>query len=378
MNIKSGYKSINGDYIFAKIAKKAQEYKKKHPSATLINLGVGDVCFTPSKSLCENLIGETEYFSTEQGFCGYPDERGIEPLRKKISEYYFSLGAKVLPDEIFITTGAKPALGELFEICYFNKASIVVPTYPLYQELCDLHFVDYLLIKSNNKNAYPLPKEQSDVVFLCSPNNPTGTILSANAIKKYITYAKNNDSLIVIDGAYVDFSKKYICPYSFSGSENIVEVRSYSKNLCFTGLRCGYVVIKKQNSLYDAYKRYLTLRSNGVNVIIQKTAISSYNEKCKKEEWARIEYYKKNAKILKKALKSVGYNVKGGENAPYLLVEVKESTETFCDKLLNDMQIIATPGEAFNAPNQIRFSCLARREDILEGAKRIISSPLKK
>ena len=273
-----------------------------------------------------------------------------------------------MPEEVFITEGAKPALGNLFEICNFKKVAILAPTYPLYQELCNLHGVQTQLINGES-GANILPKGNVDAVFLCSPNNPTGRVISLNGLKKYAMYAKKAGAVIVIDGAYADFSKKYPCPYVFGGGKQIIEIRSYSKNLSFTGLRLGYVVIKKENPIYGAYKRYLSLRSNGVNVIMQRSAIISYENKSKMQEAERIEYYRKNATILKNTFKKCGLKCVGGVNAPYILVSVNQSGEEFFKNMLWNYGLVVTPGEAFGAKNSVRVSCLNTREITQKGAK---------
>lgn len=371
MNIKCGYKSINGDYIFSKVSKTVAQFKKENPKIKVVDLGVGDVKSPPPTKISSEIVKQSKNFSSIKGFCGYPDESGIKELKKAISNYYKQQGACVLEEEIFITTGAKPAIGELFEICNFSKAFILTPTYPLYEELCLLHGVDIQFEKTINKGKIGLPTNKADVIFICSPNNPTGEVISSKRLKKYATYAKNHNSLVVLDGAYADFSKHYVCPYLLKNSQNIIEVRSYSKNLCFTGLRLGYMVIKKDNPIYLPYKRYLSLRSNGVNVIMQRAAVKAYSAISKRQEQKKIEEYRQNAKVLKEVFNDAGFYCKGGVNAPYLLVNVKENGEQFFKNLLNYCAVVVTPGEAFRATNCVRVSCLANKEDIKEGAKRL-------
>ncbi len=371
MQIKCGYESINGDYIFSKVGEEVAKYKEKHPNERLIDLGVGDVKLPPVNEISAKILAESAKFTSQSGFCGYPNERGILPLRQTIANYYKERGADISPEEIFITTGAKPAIGELFELCDFESAAIVTPTYPLYEELCLLFKVKMQFVEYEGSGEIALPKERADVIFLCSPNNPTGKNLSEEALEKYVDYAKKNNSLVIIDGAYADFAKNYRCPYLIKGSENIVEVRSYSKNLCFTGLRLGYTVIKKENPLHGAYERYLSLRSNGVNVIMQRAAIISYSKRAKEQVNQRIEYYRENAIFLKRVFKKAGLKCSGGINAPYLLVSVNENGAQFFKRLLEKAGVAVTPGEAFRADNCVRVSCLAKREDVVEGAKRI-------
>lgn len=372
MDIKCGYKSINGDYIFQKVANEVAKYKKGGIKIPLLDLSVGDVKFPPPKKVGRAIVKQSIYFNKSAYFCGYPPECGIYELKKRISEYYASLGADVDSDEIFITTGAKPALGELFEICNFSRAQIIIPTYPLYEELCRLHGVKVEFVKSQPKNAFPLPKNGGDVLFACSPNNPTGEVLTEGQTKDLARYCNEKGMLLVIDGAYADFTDRYYCPYLVENCDNVVEVRSYSKNLSFTGIRCGYVVIKKQNPIHSAYKKYLSLRSNGVNVITQRAVISSYCKKSKMQERKRIEYYRTNAEILRSAFVNSSFSVIGGENAPYLLIgNLKQNGEDFFKKLLYSLGIAVTPGEAFFAPNSVRISCLCSSNTAKRASRRL-------
>ena len=371
MRIKAGYSFVNGDYVFSTVAKEVKNFKQEAPNVEVIDLGVGDVKLPPPESVCRAIIQSSEQFITPQGFCGYPPEEGIEDLRKAISEYYKKHGAEVFCDEIFITTGAKPALGELFEICNFRRASIIIPTYPIYEELCALHGVAVDFCLANEKNSYPLPQKKADVAFYCSPNNPMGYALSKKQLVKICADSLQNNYLAVIDGAYADFSEDYIPPYKFKNCANVIEVRSYSKNLCFTGLRLGYMVIKRDNPIYSAYKKYLSIRSNGVNVIMQRSAICAYSIECVKEQKKRVEYYRQNASILAKPFLDARLKVMGGKNAPYLIIEVKENGHDFFKKALYGCAVVVTPGEAFRANNCIRISCLCSEENATEGAKRL-------
>ena len=369
--IKCGYKSINGDYIFTKTAKMVEEYKINNPNKQVLNLGVGDVNLPPPDIVCDFLKSETERFCTKSGFCGYPDERGIIELRQAISDYYKGLGSRVFADEIFVTTGAKPALGELFELCDFKRVAIVTPTYPLYEELCCLHSVEFERVSATKENEFPLPTQKCDAIFLCSPNNPTGAVLTYNHLERYINYAKENNSLIIIDGAYADFTERYNCPYLLENSECIIEVRSYSKNLCFTGLRCGFIVIKNKNPLHKGYEKYLRLRSNGVNAIVQRTAVCAYTKECVLQQKERMQIYRENASLLRELFTGFGYECTLGLDVPFVVVKVNQNGEDFCKNLLFKCGVVATPGEAFCADKSIRFSCLVYNAVALEGVKRM-------
>ena len=321
----------------------------------------------PPKELCERLLSETKGFITPTGFTGYPSELGILQLREKISEYYVRIGACVQYDEIFITHGAKPAIGEIIEVSNFTTALIITPTYPLYEELCAVNNIKVRF--ATLEQLKEISSEKFDVIFLCSPNNPTGEMLDISIIGQFIDIASKNNATIILDGAYADFSDNYFCPYLLKGSEKIIEVRTYSKNLCFTGIRCGYVVIKKQNPFNEGYRRYLSLRSNGVNVITQKTAIFSYHEAVESEVKKRAMEYRHKADIIAKVLKKHNIKFSGGQNVPYLLCECKESGEKIFKELLYKMGVVVTPGEAFRANKHLRISCFALEDEILMGAK---------
>ena len=365
MSVKCGYKSIIGDYIFNEIALEVKKYKKNN--GEVVDLGVGDVKIPPPKQICEKLIEESKIFSSIQGFCGYPNECGILELREKISEYYNEKGASVSPDEIFITTGAKPCIGEIVELSNAKKALIITPTYPLYEELCRANNIQVVYAKLSEIDK--ICSDDLRLIFLCSPNNPTGEIIDNRHMQQLIELANKNNATIILDGAYADFCDNYPCPYLLKCSERIIEVRTYSKNLCFTGLRCGYVVIKNKSPFNEGYKRYLSLRSNGVNVIMQKTAIFAYEKSVIEEVKNRAEKYREKAKIISQVLKKHNLTFTGGKNIPFVLCEVKTSGKEFFYNLLYSKGVVVTPGEAFGASNSIRISCFAKKEQIIRGAR---------
>lgn len=364
--IKWAYKSINGDYVFEKVSNEVQKYKSLY-NKTVIDLGVGDVKMPPPNNVCKQLKKQVERFVTPTGFCGYQNECGILPLRERICEYYESKGATIYPDEVFITNGAKPSLGELLEIANFTKALIITPTYPLYEELCKVHKIKTTFCKLND--FYKFKHNKFDVIFLCSPNNPSGEIVDNALMQAFIDFANEKNSTVILDGAYADFSKNYQLPYVFENSERVIEVRTYSKNLSFTGLRCGYTVIKRKNPFNGAYKRYLSLRSNGVNVIMQKCAICCYDKITIKEVDMRVALYKERAKKFKSLLKSKKVTLFGGEDIPYILIKSDKNGYSFFKELLYNCSVAVTPGEPFHADNCVRVSCFSSESDILSGAK---------
>lgn len=371
MVVKSGYRSFIGDYVFANVQKNAREYTIR-TGKQVVDLGVGDVKLPPPKCVLKQMQNAILSFGGK-GFCGYPPDNGYPFLREAISDYYKRYGASVCQDEIFITEGAKNALGNLFEITNFKRAFIPLPTYPLYRELCLANGVRVKTKVATEKSVFlcqPPYGYKCDVIFLCSPSNPTGAVVDKGLLEKYLRYAKEVDALLVIDGAYADYYD-YFAPFNLPfARERLIEIRSYSKSIGFTGVRCGYIVICKQNQLYEAYKRRESLRTNGVNYFAQRGAFASYTKECESAVNERIAYYFKNADILKQPFLQNKIKVFGGKTAPYILCKVRKD-KSFCEGLLNEFGVVVTPGEAFGAKGYIRISCLVKREVAIEGAKLI-------
>lgn len=376
MVIKPAYKSINGDYVFSKCIAEAKKYKSKN-KIKLIDLSVGDVCLPPIKSVSHELKKAVKKYLSGSGFSGYPPDEGYMPLRRAISEDYKRQGAYVYPDEIFITAGAKPALSDILDLADFSRAFIHSPVYPLYGELCAARNIkadvlcDLSDMPKNIANANII--NDKDMFFLCSPCNPTGKSFNSEFLKNIVRAANKNCGAVIIDGAYAAFKKDYLCPYNIAGAEkSVIEIRSYSKSLSFTGLRCGYVVIKKQNALHEPFKKLLTLKHNGVNILAQKAALGVYSKKGFKELQNRIDYYEKNAQILLEPFLRRGFSVMHGE-APYIFVKTKTSGEDFTKELLNRFGILVCPGAAFGGNDYIRLSCLCKRAQAKNAAKRLTS-----
>lgn len=374
MVIKSAYKSINGDYVFSKCMAEAEKYKSEN-KIPLIDLSVGDVCLPPIKSVSRALKKAVKTYLSGTGFSGYPQDEGYMPLRRAISDDYKRHGAYVYPDEIFITAGAKPAISDILELADFSRAFIHSPVYPLYGELCAARdiksdvFCNLSGMPANELNSKII--NDKDLFFLCSPCNPTGKSFNSEFLKIIIHAANKNCGAVIIDGAYVAFKKEYLCPYNIAGAEKcVIEIRSYSKSLSFTGLRCGYVVIKKQNPLHEPLKKLLTLKHNGVNILAQKAALGVYSQKGFKELKDRVDYYEKNAQILLEPFLRRDFSAVHGE-APYVFVKAKTSGDEFVKELLNRFGILACPGAAFGGNEYIRLSCLCKRNQAETAAKRL-------
>lgn len=376
MVIKSGYRSFIGDYVFSKVQQDVTNYVQKTGNS-VVDLGVGDVKIPPPKVVLEEMQNAILNFG-DKDFHGYPPDNGYPFLRSAISDYYKRRGVSICEEEIFITEGAKNALGNLFEIAQFQRAFIPLPTYPLYGELCRANLIEVITKTSgadSNFLCHPPTDKKCDVIFLCSPSNPSGAVVDRGLLTEYLEYANEVDAVVVIDAAYADYYD-YFAPFDLPfARERLVEIRSYSKSIGFTGVRCGYIVICKQNPLYEGYKRRESLRTNGVNYFAQRGAFASYTKECESAVNERIDYYLANANILKQPFLENGIEVYGGKSAPYLLCKVGDG-ERFSKRLLEGVGVVVTPGEAFGVKEYIRLSCLVRRKDALLGAK-LISNYLK-
>ena len=373
MIVKSGYKSVNGDYVFSKTQQKVESFKKNNPKIKVIDLGVGDVKLPLAKPVAKSMQKAARALKHEKTFRGYPPDFGYIFLRNKISDYYKSLGAYVSPDEVFITGGAKPSLADIVSLADFERAFIHRPNYPLYTELCSAYGIEYVTADCPPEKYAGVAKENDcDLCFVCSPCNPTGEVIGRSALEKLCGYVKERGGAVVIDAAYAFFNENYCPPFMTKSEEKtVIEVRTFSKSLSFTGVRCGFTVIKKQNPLYEPYKKLLSLKYNGVNVTAQCAAAVAFLSGMREEHAKRRNYYRKNAELLASPFVKRGYSFSGGAYVPYLLVRVNESGESFAEKLLEKAAVCVTPGEGFGATNSIRISCLCTREAAVLGSERL-------
>lgn len=373
MIIKSGYKSIIGDYIFAKTEERVRAFKKNNPKIKVIDLGVGDVKMPVPKSVARKMRKAAFDLSRRETFSGYPPDQGFLPLRKAISEYYKNMGCEVAPDEVFITGGAKPALADLASLAEFDCAFLPVPTYPLYAELCAAYRIKTSFFFGDEREYVSAAKTNDcDLCFICSPCNPTGKKLSYKSIIDLCEYENRRCGAVILDAAYASFDDEYRPLFTNdSANKSLIEVRTFSKSLSFTGVRCGFTVIKKQNPLYEPFAKLLSLKYNGVNITAQRAALSAFSYNLSGEFYARREYYRKNAEVLAAPFVRRGFSFSGGIYAPYIYVDVGLSGETFALDLLQKSAVCVTPGEGFGGKNAVRLSCLCTSEDADEGALRI-------
>lgn len=405
VKINENFLNLQDSYLFSTIAKKVAEYTKQNPEKEIIKLGIGDVTRPMVPACIEAMHKAVEEMGTEKGFKGYGPEQGYEFLRNAIVENdYKSRGINIELDEIFVSDGAKCDCGNIVDIfAKNNKVAITDPVYPVYLDTNVMsgrsgkydtekgiyENIIYLPVTEENQFKPELPKEKVDLIYLCFPNNPTGTVLTKNDLKKWVDYAKQNQSLILYDAAYEAFIEEENIPhsiYEIEGAKEVaIEFKSYSKTAGFTGTRCAYVVIPKavkgymesgkEIELNKLWNRRTCTKFNGVSYIVQKAAEATYTKEGKKQIEANIKYYKENAKIIKEGLEEQGFKVYGAINSPYIWLKVPQNMTSweFFDKLLEEVNIVGTPGSGFGPHGEgyFRLTAFGTRENTIKAIERI-------
>lgn len=405
IKINEDFLNLQESYLFSTIAKKVAEYTRNNPDKKVIKLGIGDVT-KPIVSECIKAMHKAvDEIGTVEGFKGYGPEQGYEFLRKAIVENdYKKRGIDINIDEIFVSDGAKCDCGNIVDIfAKDNKVAITDPVYPVYldtnvmsgrsgkynKEKGIYENIVYLPVTAKNDFKPELPKEKVDMIYLCFPNNPTGTVLEKEDLKAWIDYAKENKSIILYDAAYEAFITEDNIPhsiYEIEGAKDVaIEFKSFSKTAGFTGVRCAYVVIPKtvkgytkngeEIDLNKLWNRRTCTKFNGVSYIVQRSAEATYTDNGKKEIKENIDYYMNNAKIIKEGLKEAGFTVYGGVNAPYIWLKVPEGMTSwdFFDKLLEEVNVVGTPGSGFGPHGEgyFRLTAFGTKENTLNAIERI-------
>ena len=334
-----------------------------------------------------------EEIGTKEGFKGYGPEQGYPFLRKAIVENdYKARGPQIQEDEIFVSDGAKCDCGNIVDIfATNNKVAITDPVYPVYLDTNIMagREVIYLPVTAENDFKPELPKEKVDMIYLCFPNNPTGTVLKKEDLKKWVDYAKENKAIILYDAAYEAFITEGNVPhsiYEIEGAKEVaIEFKSYSKTAGFTGVRCAYVVVPKALKGYTKtgeevllnplWNRRTCTKFNGVSYVVQRAAEATYSEEGKRQIGENIKYYLENAKIIKEGLEEAGYAVYGGVNSPYVWLKVPKNMTSweFFDKLLEEVNIVGTPGSGFGEHGEgyFRLTAFGTKENTIEAIERI-------
>ena len=398
--INENYLNLQGSYLFSTIAKKVNAYKEEHPEANIIRLGIGDVTQPIAPAIIEALHKAVDEMGTAEGFHGYGPEQGYEFLRSVIAkEDYQARGCDINADEIFSSDGAKCDIGNIQEI--FGKDNVVAvcdPVYPVYVdtnvmagrsgkfdvEKGGFENIVYMPCTEENGFVPAFPERHADLIYLCFPNNPTGEVMDKQSLQKWVDYANEKGSIIIYDAAYEAYISEEGIPHSIFECEGArtcaIEMHSFSKNAGFTGLRLGYTVIPKDlvcngTSLHSMWNRRHGTKYNGAPYIVQKAGEAVYSPEGKAQLKEQIAYYMENARIIKVGLQEAGFTAYGGVNSPYVWLKVPKGMGSweFFDKLLNEVQVVGTPGVGFGASGEgfFRLTAFGTRENTIEALKRI-------
>jgi len=386
------YLNLKENYLFSEINKRVNNFIKENPDKNVIRLGIGDVTLPLSSEVIKSMHKAVDEMGKAETFKGYGPEQGYDFLRNAIKKYYSTNGVEIEADEIFVSDGAKSDTGNITDL--FSVDNIVMipdPVYPVYVDTNIMNGREIIYINANAENDFlPLPDEtkHADIIYLCSPNNPTGACYTKEQLKIWIDYAIKNNAVILFDSAYESFISDESLPRSIFVIEEAkkcaIEFCSLSKTAGFTGTRCGYTVIPKQltqisssgieMSLNKMWNRRQTTKFNGVSYISQKAAEAVFSEKGIKEAKEMINIYKENAKIISETIDEIGLKYFGGVNSPYIWFECPNNMNSwdFFDKMLNEIQVVGTPGAGFgkNGDKYFRLTSFNNKEKTIEAMKR--------
>lgn len=385
MNIllNENFDKLESNYLFTEIARKVDAFRARNPSRRVISLGIGDVSLPISPFVANEMSQASLELASKDGFMGYGDTFGLKSLRMEISNRYKSRKIDILWDEVFINDGAKSDLGNIFDIFGNNEIVICDPVYPVYLDSSIISGHKITFVNATEDDGFLSSPEglpnRPFVIFLCSPNNPTGVVFSREMLQKWVFFALSSGSLIIFDAAYEGFIKDAFLPKSIfeidGAKECAIEICSFSKSAGFTGIRCGWTVIPSSSPLHTLWKRRQSTKFNGASYISQRGALASLSPKGFEESMKNIEQYMNNAKKIALFLKNKNIFFVGGTNAPYLWFKIPSLTSSweFFDILLSETGVIGTPGVGFGKQGEgfFRFSSFAKSEDVDEALERL-------
>ena len=382
------YSELKDSYLFYNIAQKTKAYVEQHPGVKLLRMGIGDVSLPLCDAVIEALHEAVDDQASKDSFHGYMPECGATFLRETIAKYYENRGVFLSSDEVFVSSGASDELGDILDLFDRSSSALVIePAYPAYVDANVMAGRKIVHLASGEENGFlPEPSEEikADLLYICSPNNPTGAVFSRNQLQAWVDFANENGSVILFDAAYEAFIEDESLPHSIfelDGAKTCaIEICSLSKTAGFTGTRLGYTVIPKAlkrngMNLNEMWVRNRTTKTNGVSYIIQKGGAAVFTEEGQKQIHENIQIYKNNARVLMEALDKLGIWYCGGKNAPYIWMKCPSGMGSweFFDYLLREIQVIGTPGEGFGACGEgyFRFSTFGLPKDTEEAAKRL-------
>lgn len=387
MKINENYLNLADSYLFSTIAKKVALYQEKNPDSKLIRLGIGDVTLPLAPTVVNAIKKAADEMGKQETFKGYGPEQGYAFLRESIKKYYERKHVNLEIDEIFISDGAKSDLGNILDL--FDKDNTVLvpdPVYPVYVDTNIMAGRNIVFINATEDNGFlPLPNDsvKCDIIYICSPNNPTGAVYTKSDLKKWVDYALKNNAVILFDAAYECFIKSEELPnsiYEIDGAkECAIEFCSFSKTAGFTGTRCGYTVVPKTLVRGDVvlnklWVRRQTTKFNGVPYIVQKGAEAIFTEEGQKQIKENIAYYSENAKIIADTMDKKGIWYTGGKHSPYIWLKCQNNMTSwdFFDYLLNNIAVVGTPGAGFgkNGEGYFRLTSFGDKTKTIEAMDR--------
>ena len=372
--INENFEKLPGSYLFAEIARRTEAFQEANPEARIIKLGIGDVTLPLVPAVRQAMHEAVDEQADPSSFKGYGPYEGYDFLREAIAEHDFAArGVDIEPNEIFVSDGAKSDCGNIGDILsVHNKVAVCDPVYPVYVDSNAIEgrageydvdaeaWTDIYYMPTTAENGFcpALPLEDVDVIYLCSPNNPTGTVLTKEQLKQWVDYANDHDALILFDAAYERFIAEEDVPHSIFEIEGAktcaIEFRSFSKTAGFTGMRCGYTevpheLVRQGQSLNELWMRRQSTKFNGASYIIQKGATAIYTPEGAAQVEENLDYYRQNARVIKEGLESAGLEVYGAVNSPYVWCKTPEGMGSwdFFNKLLEEAQVVTTPGAGF-------------------------------
>lgn len=398
--INDNYLKLPGSYLFSTIGRKVNEYAGANPDKKIIRLGIGDVTQPLAPAIIDSLHKAVDEMGDAATFRGYAPDLGYEFLRKAVADNdYKARGCDIEPDEIFISDGAKCDSGNIQEIfATDNKIAVCDPVYPVYVDTNVMagrtgtydakkdtwSDVIYMPCVAENDFAPELPKEVPDLIYLCFPNNPTGSTITKAQLKEWVDYANKNGSVIIYDAAYEAYISEEDVPHSIYECEGAktcaIELHSFSKNAGFTGVRLGYTVIPKDLkcgdvTLHSLWARRHGTKYNGAPYIVQRAGEAVYSPEGKAQLKEQVAYYMKNAAYILNGLKDAGYTVSGGVNAPYIWLKAPKGMTSweFFDYLLENANVVGTPGSGFGPSGEtyFRLTAFGSYENTVEAVDRI-------
>lgn len=383
------YAALQDSFLFVRITECVNAYQQAHPDQTLIRMGVGDVTLPLCSTVIQALHAAVEEQANAETFHGYLPECGTSFFRKAVAAHYLRRGVRLAPDEVFISSGALDELGDITDLFdHDNTALVMEPAYPAYVDTSVLAGRHINRLAANRGNGFlPMPdgNTRGDLIYICSPNNPTGAAFTRSQLQKWVDFANETGALILFDAAYEAYIEEDFVPHSIfelDGAKTCaIEICSLSKTAGFTGMRLGYTVVPHElqrdgMNLYEMWVRNRTTRTNGVSYLLQKGGEAVFTPEGQAETRKQIEYYKENAAVLMRTFDQLGLWYTGGKNAPYLWIECPFGMGSwqFFDMLLESIQVVGTPGAGFGASGEgfFRFSIFGSHADTETAANRLV------